>query len=68
MSDEQPKVTKTRDSEGWRRVRCGKGDLQASLILDDRGGRICLLDDWITPEKVPNLIAALQAAVGEIRG
>lgn len=61
------KVTKTRDGEGWRRVIAGKGKKhQARLILDDRNGEICLLDNWITPEKVPNLIAALRAAVAEI--
>lgn len=66
VDDRLPVVTKTRDSEGWRRVRAGKGKLQMSLILDDRGGKMCLLDNWITPEQVPNLIAALQAAVREI--
>lgn len=56
------KVTKTRDGEGWRRVRCGKGALQVSLILDDRGGHVGLLDSWVSVEKIPNLIAALEAA------
>lgn len=64
MAD-QPKVTKTRDGEGWRRVRCGKGEAQRSLVLDDRHGRIYLLDTWITADDVPNLIAALQAAADE---
>lgn len=61
------RVTKTRDGEGWRRARCGKGDMQMSVIVDDKAGRICLLDNWITVEQVPNLIAALEAAAADIR-
>jgi hypothetical protein len=60
------RVTKRRDSEGWRRVRVGNGKLRASVILDDEAGQICLLDNWITPDKVENLVAALRAAAEEI--
>jgi hypothetical protein len=64
------RVTKTRDGEGWRRVIAGRKrsdhPTTARLILDDRNGRICLTDSWITTAKVPNLIAALQAAAQEI--
>lgn len=67
IPDDHVRVTKTRDGQGWRRVIAGrKRKHQARLVLDDRGGEICLLDNWITPEKVPNLIAALRAAVDEI--
>lgn len=58
----QARITKTRDGEGWRRARCGKGDMQSSLVVDDRNGRVCVLDTWIPVAKIPNLIAALLAA------
>lgn len=66
VADIDVKVTKKRDGEGWRRVRAGKGKLQMSLVLDDRGAQICLLNNWIGPGQVPNLIAALRTAVDEI--
>jgi hypothetical protein len=65
MTTPHVRVTETRDSSGWRRVRCGVGEAEMSLILDDHRGNVCLIGPWVRVENIPNLIAALEAAAVE---